>query len=122
MATMLNLGSDYNTDLSNKEGRFSVWERNAGAAIQRPFGYGLNTFSYVDNMYGGTYKAPHNSLLQVWVELGSLACSSTCITTGLSSASSGASPRLRRQRVRPHCRWPDPRKSSCCIPARCGCR
>ena len=72
MATMLNLGSDYNTDLSNKEGRFSVWERNAGAAIQRPFGYGLNTFSYVDNMYGGTYKAPHNSLLQVWVELGFL--------------------------------------------------
>jgi O-antigen ligase len=69
-ATLGDLKSDYNMDANNVSGRTSIWRRGAISAIHRPIGFGPNTFNHVDFMTGGTFKAPHNSLLQISVEFG----------------------------------------------------
>ena len=39
---------------------------------RRPVGYGVDTFQMVDMRMGGKFRAPHNSYLEVLVELGFL--------------------------------------------------
>lgn len=64
--------NDYNLDMADTTGRLSIWDRGIGAILDRPIGYGIGTFSTVDGMRGGRYKAAHNSVLEVAVELGVL--------------------------------------------------
>jgi O-antigen ligase len=68
--SVFSLQSDYNLDTSNDNGRLSIWERNFVAGLKRPLGFGLNSFDLVDARTGGVYRAPHNSYLQIFVELG----------------------------------------------------
>jgi O-antigen ligase len=70
LSTLLSLESDYNMDTSNSQSRSSIWERNFPAALERPIGYGIDSFLVVDSRTGGRFKAPHNSYLQILVELG----------------------------------------------------
>lgn len=70
LSTLLSLEGDYNMDTSNSQSRSSIWERNFNAALERPIGYGIDSFLFVDAKTGGRYRAPHNSYLQVLVELG----------------------------------------------------
>lgn len=70
LATAATLGSDYNSDAHNQEGRISVWQRNFLAVLGRPIGFGVQSFEMVDLRTGGRFKAPHNSYLQALVELG----------------------------------------------------
>lgn len=72
LSTVLQLGSDYNMDSTNNTSRSGIWERNLGAALQRPVGYGVEAFLMVDLRNGGKFKAAHNSYLEVLVELGIL--------------------------------------------------
>jgi O-antigen ligase len=71
-ASVLQLGSDYNLDTTNRDSRSAIWGRGFSAVLQRPIGYGVNTFPMVDVRMGGKFRAPHNSYLQVLVELGFL--------------------------------------------------
>jgi O-antigen ligase len=70
LATVLSLGSDYNSDVTNTEGRTSLWRRNFLALLDRPIGFGVESFPMVDLTTGGRFKAPHNSYLEAMVELG----------------------------------------------------
>lgn len=70
--TVFSTKKDYNLDLSDRTGRLSIWDRGIGAILDRPIGYGIGTFPTVDGMRGGRYKAAHNSLIEVAVELGVL--------------------------------------------------
>jgi O-antigen ligase len=72
LSSVLQLGSDYNMDTTNKDSRSAIWERGFTAALRRPVGYGVNTFQMVDVRMGGKFRAPHNSYLEVLVELGFL--------------------------------------------------
>ena len=70
LATIVSLSSDYNLDTENEHSRSSIWERNFSAALRRPIGYGVAAFPMVDIRTGGKFMAPHNSYLQILVELG----------------------------------------------------
>jgi putative inorganic carbon (hco3(-)) transporter len=70
LATLTTLRSDYNTDTTLETGRLAIWERNSKAVLSRPIGFGLAAFGVVDMRTGGRFKAPHNSVLEVLVELG----------------------------------------------------
>ena len=70
--TLGSLESDYNLEENNLTGRMSIWKRGTQATLDRPIGYGGLTFPQVDLMHGGKYMAPHNSFLQIAVELGLL--------------------------------------------------
>ena len=72
LSTVLTLGSDYNMDTANQQSRSSIWKRNFFAALERPIGYGVDSFPMLDLRTGGHFKAPHNSYLQALVELGFL--------------------------------------------------
>lgn len=72
LGLLVSLQDDYNTDLSNTTGRSSIWKRNTIAGLKRPIGFGVDTFTYVDGHTGGQYMAPHNSVIEVFVELGVL--------------------------------------------------
>jgi O-antigen ligase len=72
LSSVLQLGSDYNMDTTNADSRSAIWERGYAAALQRPFGYGVSTYQMVDVRMGGKFRAPHNSYLEVLVELGFL--------------------------------------------------
>jgi O-antigen ligase len=72
LGLLFSLKDDYNTDLSETSSRSSIWKRNVIAGIERPIGSGVDTFPFVDGRTGGHYKAPHNSVLEVFVELGVL--------------------------------------------------
>jgi putative inorganic carbon (hco3(-)) transporter len=69
-ATILNLGGDYNLDASDVTGRGQIWSRGIAAVIDRPVGYGPDSFSMVDLLRGGRFMAPHNSFVEILVELG----------------------------------------------------
>jgi O-antigen ligase len=71
-STILQLSNDYNMDTTNLDSRGSIWKRGFTAAMQRPVGYGVNSFQMVDLRMGGHFRAPHNSYLQMLVELGFL--------------------------------------------------
>lgn len=70
--TLLHISQDYNMNADDITGRGSIWRRGVGAALERPEGYGPDSFGMVDLRFGGKMKAPHNSFLQVLVELGFL--------------------------------------------------
>jgi putative inorganic carbon (HCO3(-)) transporter len=72
LSSVLQLENDYNMDTTNKDSRSAIWERGITAALQRPVGYGVSTFQMVDIRMGGKFRAPHNSILEVLVELGFL--------------------------------------------------
>jgi O-antigen ligase len=72
MATLLDLGHDYNTDESLKGSRTVIWKRDVRLALERPIGYGLGSAQIVDGLNGGQYREAHNSLVQAFVELGAL--------------------------------------------------
>ena len=72
LSTLEDISSDYNAKTSITRGRSAIWKRNWHAASERPIGFGINSFLAVDGRYGGDWMAPHNSLLQVTVELGFL--------------------------------------------------
>ncbi|MBS0377895.1 MAG: O-antigen ligase family protein [Proteobacteria bacterium] len=69
VATLVNLQDDYNMS-SSKDGRSEIWSRDIAAVWDRPIGYGLGTSEYVNGITGGHYRAPHNSFIQSFVELG----------------------------------------------------
>ena len=68
--TLLNLGSDYNLDPNDRNGRGELWRRGLQAAVQRPVGYGPQSYMMVDVSLGGKFNVAHNSYLQALVELG----------------------------------------------------
>ena len=70
LGSVLQLGNDYNMDPTNKNGRSAIWDRGLQAAQQRPIGYGILSYPMVDVKMGGQFRAPHNSYLEVLVELG----------------------------------------------------
>jgi O-antigen ligase len=72
LETIVELGNDYNMDTENEHSRSSIWERNFSASLRRPIGYGVGSFPMVDIRNGGRFMAPHNSYLQILVELGFL--------------------------------------------------
>ena len=73
IATLENLNEDYNLSANIEESRMLVWRRDIGFAIRRPIGYGMGTAPAVDGLAGGGhYNTAHNSLVQVFVELGVL--------------------------------------------------
>lgn len=73
LATLEDLKSDYNLSSTSEDSRTLIWRRDVGFAIQRPIGYGMGTSEAVDGLLGGGhYKTAHNSLVQVFVELGVL--------------------------------------------------
>ena len=69
-ATVLDLSHDYNLDPNDPTARGQIWKRGIQATIDWPLGWGPETFNMVDSKYGGRYNAPHNSYLEVAVELG----------------------------------------------------
>jgi O-antigen ligase len=73
IATLENLNGDYNLSGTIEESRTLIWGRDIGFAIRRPIGYGMGTAPAVDGLAGGGhFKTAHNSLIQVFVELGVL--------------------------------------------------
>jgi O-antigen ligase len=70
MATLLDLGSDYNADPTLNASRTVIWRRDVDLALQRPIGYGLGSAERVDGLNGGQYRTAHNSLVEAFVELG----------------------------------------------------
>jgi hypothetical protein len=70
LATVMTLEDDYN--MTERNGRWSIWKRNVAAGISRPIGFGVGSFMAVDIRTGGKWNAPHNTLVQVFVELGVL--------------------------------------------------
>jgi O-antigen ligase len=70
LGLLISLKDDYNTNLSEEGGRYAIWKRNVIAGLKRPIGYGAETFEFVDYKSGGRYKAAHNSVIEIFVELG----------------------------------------------------
>ncbi|MGA9026198.1 MAG: O-antigen ligase family protein [Steroidobacteraceae bacterium] len=71
MQTFAHLDTDYNMQRGH-DSRLDIWIRSASSLVKRPIGFGLGTFQAVDGMTGGQYRAPHNSEVQIGVELGFL--------------------------------------------------
>jgi O-antigen ligase len=72
LSSVLQLSSDYNLDTTNRDSRSAIWGRGFSAVLQRPVGYGVHSFEMVDVRMGGKFRAPHNSYLEVLVEMGFL--------------------------------------------------
>jgi O-antigen ligase len=70
MATLVNLGSDYNADPTENGSRLLIWQQDFGMALKRPIGYGLGSAELVNGLTGGQYRTAHNSFVEVLVELG----------------------------------------------------
>jgi hypothetical protein len=72
MATLVNLGDDYNADATENGSRLLIWKQDIGMVWKRPIGYGLGSAELVDGLAGGQYRTAHNSLVEALVELGVL--------------------------------------------------
>ena len=75
LLTLIHPGEDYNTDAADPASRRAIWKRHLLLALERPIGYGLGTSVAVDGMYGehlGKWLTSHNSMIQVFLELGVL--------------------------------------------------
>jgi len=73
IATLEDLKGDYNLSSTTEASRTLIWRRDVGFALRRPIGYGMGSSERVDGVLGnGQWKAAHNSLVQVLVELGIL--------------------------------------------------
>jgi len=66
--SITNVESDYN--LNDPAGRISIWGRGLEIFFENPYGVGIDTFHIAEGTISGRYQAPHNSLLQVAVEIG----------------------------------------------------
>lgn len=71
LSTIVSPKDDYNMNMK-EEGRLAIWMRNLQSVEGRPIGFGINTFGMVDLRSGGQFRAAHNSLVQILVELGIL--------------------------------------------------
>jgi O-antigen ligase len=72
MATLLNLGSDYNADPTENGSRLLIWQQDIGMVWKRPIGYGMGSAELVNGLAGGQYRTAHNSFVQALVDLGVL--------------------------------------------------
>jgi hypothetical protein len=72
MATLVNLGSDYNANSTENGSRLLIWQQDIGMVWKRPIGYGLGTAERVNGLTGGQYRTAHNSFVETLVELGVL--------------------------------------------------
>jgi O-antigen ligase len=73
LATIENLEGDYNMKEDVQASRMLIWRRDLALAVRRPIGYGMGTSVAVDGLLGGgQYRTAHNSLIEVFVELGVL--------------------------------------------------
>jgi len=72
MATLVNLGDDYNADPTENGSRLLIWKQDIGMVWKRPIGYGLGSAELVDGLAGGQYRTAHNSFVEALVELGVL--------------------------------------------------
>jgi O-antigen ligase len=73
LLTLVHPNEDYNTSTTLNSSRRVIWTRDLRLAFERPIGYGLATSVAVDGIYGhGQYRTAHNSVIQVFVELGAL--------------------------------------------------
>jgi O-antigen ligase len=72
MATLVNLGSDYNANSTENGSRLLIWQQDIGMVWKRPIGYGLGTAELVNGLTGGQYRTAHNSFVETLVELGVL--------------------------------------------------
>jgi O-antigen ligase len=70
MATLVNLGDDYNADPNENGSRLLIWKQDIGMVWKRPIGYGLGSAELVDGLAGGQYRTAHNSFVETLVELG----------------------------------------------------
>jgi hypothetical protein len=70
LASILDIGNDYNLDPNNPTSRGQIWKRGMTAAIGRPIGFGVDAFPMVDLRMNGRMEPPHNSFVQAAVELG----------------------------------------------------
>lgn len=68
IGTILNLSQDYN--LTDDGGRLGIWKRHLGNVARRPWGYGVGNAGAADFQGGGVYQAPHNTFIEVAVEMG----------------------------------------------------
>jgi hypothetical protein len=72
MATLVNLGSDYNANSTENGSRLLIWQQDIGMVWKRPIGYGLGSAELVNGLTGGQYRTAHNSFVETLVELGVL--------------------------------------------------
>jgi O-antigen ligase len=73
LATLEDIQGDYNMSNTIEASRTLIWRRDIMLALRRPWGYGMGTSYAVDGILGGgQYRTAHNSLVQVFVELGFL--------------------------------------------------
>jgi O-antigen ligase len=73
LLTLLHPEGDYNASTTLNSSRRVIWTRDMRLALERPIGYGMSTSAAVDCVYGhGQCRAPHNSVIQVFLELGVL--------------------------------------------------
>jgi O-antigen ligase len=72
MASLVDLGSDYNASSTENGSRLLIWEQDIGMALKRPIGYGMGSAELVDGLAGGQYRTAHNSFVEALVELGVL--------------------------------------------------
>jgi O-antigen ligase len=71
LLTLVHPDEDYNTSTTLNASRRVIWLRDLRLALERPIGYGMNTATAVDGIYGhGQYRTAHNSVIQAFVELG----------------------------------------------------
>ena len=68
ISTISNVENDYNATYSG--GRLAIWKRGVEAFVHRPIGYGLGNYHVADGAMGGTFRAAHNVVMQLLVELG----------------------------------------------------
>lgn len=71
-ATITSPETGYNWDPNDVVGRREIWKRGITALEHDPIGYGLGAYPMVDLKFGGRFMAPHNSFLEIAVELGIL--------------------------------------------------
>jgi O-antigen ligase len=71
-ATITHPKAGYNWDPNDVVGRREIWKRGITALEHDPIGYGIATYPMVDLRFGGRFMAPHNSFLEIAVELGVL--------------------------------------------------
>lgn len=73
ISTLEDIQSDYNMSSTFEGSRTLIWRRDVGFALRRPIGFGMGSEEAVDGILGGgQYRAAHNSLVQVVLELGVL--------------------------------------------------
>jgi O-antigen ligase len=81
MQTLLNPTEDYNFSGQSASGRMEIWKRGVDYMVQRPTGWGIYNFSSAEGRSelnrlrtaerkGWINESPHNSFVQVGVELG----------------------------------------------------